>query len=118
MARSRTPTAWLRSGCYNTCSASLAVSTYLGRRCSMRGSFRLRGWRRGFLQRRVDQLLKVGEAYGAADSMAIDEEKRSAVYSQAIAFLAVGLDGGFEAVAVQVFREARKVELQLLRFGD
>ena len=54
----------------------------------------------------------------AADGVAVDEEERGAVYPQAVAFLAVGIYLRFEAVGVQVFREACDVEVQLLGFGD
>ncbi len=72
----------------------------------------------GFFQGGVDQVLEVLQACAAADGVAVDEEERRAVYAQAVAFLAVLVDLGFEAVGVQVFGEARDVQVQLGGFGD
>jgi hypothetical protein len=78
----------------------------------------LRSWRGGFFQGGVDQVLEIWEAGTAADGVAVDEEEWGAVYAEAVAFLAVGLYLRFEAVGVQIFGEARDVQVQLGGFGD
>jgi len=61
----------------------------------------------------VDQFLEAGQAHSAANGMAVEEEDWRPVCAQPVPFLAIGIHLRFEPMAVQVFYEARYVQVQL-----